>query len=316
MRAEGAAVAALVAQPVDVDDLAGVGEPWHRDGDVGPVGADLGADLAHLVAGKAPVALRPAVDRGDHEAAPDEDLSLAQVGDRPGSLEVDAESLGAKDRGRRHLGVGDGPDDRVGAQPPVADDVDALLRGLVALVERHPATLVELQPAGGIPTGVDGGAGRPDHGVEGQVHVRSPTHGGPPCGGVERAQVHLLAAQDGPVERDGSQPLQHCDAFVPHHVDLVLSGRHEGLGAPVDDDRLLDARDPSGGAHAVHGHVPGPDDGHPPADPGATFVVGLPQEVQGVDHLVLALLDGALAPAPRAGRDDDVVVGPLDLGEE
>ena len=51
--AERAAVAALVAQPVEVHDLPLVGEARHGDRDVGPVRAHLDADLADLVAAQA-----------------------------------------------------------------------------------------------------------------------------------------------------------------------------------------------------------------------------------------------------------------------
>ena len=53
--AEHGAVAALVAHPVHMEDLmAAVGQ---LDDHVGPVGAHIGADLAHHVAGQAAVAL-------------------------------------------------------------------------------------------------------------------------------------------------------------------------------------------------------------------------------------------------------------------
>ncbi len=107
----------------------------------------------------------------------------------------------------------------------------------------------------------------------------------------------------------------HRDALGANGVDLVLGGRHVRLVASVDDHGLLDAGGPLCRADAVHRDVAGADDGDPAADPGAALVVGLPQEVEGVDDHLLALADGALAARPGAGGDDHVGVGPLQLDD-
>ena len=115
---------------------------------------------------------------------------------------------------------------------------------------------------------------------------------------------------------DGAQPV-HLDALALGLVELLLVGGHLGLGAAVDDHRVLGAQT-AGGAGGVHGGVPAAVDGDAAADDRLVAAGHVAQEVDGVDH-VPGVDAGDLDAARQMGADGDedgVEVALLLLGHE
>ncbi|CAN4017025.1 TRAP transporter small permease, partial [Dysosmobacter welbionis] len=120
--AEHGAVAALVAHPVHMEDL--LAAVRQLDDHIGPVGAHVGADLAHHVAGQAPVALALGALAED---------ALLGDGLLPGGygLGGDGKLVGLADDGIGEiLGVGNALHHGGGPAHGVAAGVDALEIGL------------------------------------------------------------------------------------------------------------------------------------------------------------------------------------------
>ena len=300
-----------------MDDLAGVGEAGHRDRDVRPVGAHLGADLADLVAAQAAGALGRRREMVPQDPAAPRDHLLGGEHGGGGAVEVRANAVRGQDGAGHHLGIRDGSDHGVRAETSVPDDVHPTQAGggprLVRGAEPGAAPLVGGDPVRVVVVRVDGGAGGADDGVEREVHELAGAVGGAPAG-VVRAELGAFAPQSGAVVRDGREQLEDLDPLGAHRVDVLLGGRHERLGPPVHQRHVLHAGQAARRAGAVHRDVAGPDDGDPPAGERAAAVGG-GQEVQGVDDVLATLAHRARAAAPGPGGHDHAVEAGAQLGE-
>ena len=249
VRAEGGAVAALVAHPVDMQNFRpAVGQ---ADDDVGAVRADIGAVLADGVAVEAALALALDVLRHSKDALLRNGLGHGRVGGIGNFVGV----LLADHDLRKLRSVGDAFNDGGGAAVAVACGVNALdvrlERGTLAAhfnaVGRHQV---------GIDLLADGGNDE----VTGDFDRLTGGNGASSAGSVGCAKLHLVADQLAVLLFDGRDQLEEVHTVGNCQLQLLSIGGHILLRAAIDQ---------RGGGCAcalcdsgcVHGGVAAADDG-------------------------------------------------------
>ena len=249
--AEHGAVAALIAHPVHMEDL--MSSVRKRDDHVGPVGADVGADLTDGVAVQAALALAPSLGRAED--------TLTGDGLVPGDVGVigDGDAVDAADDGIGEiLRVGNALHHGGGAAHGVAAHKDVFQIG----AEFGDALGVDLDAVGGEQVAVYPLAHGGDHRIAVDLSEFPGGDGAAAALFIGIAQLHDLTFQLAVDLLYGCHQLQEPDAVLYGQLQLLRVGGHillrpavyqrGGLGPGTESSA---GRVHGGVAAAHHGHM-------------------------------------------------------------